>query len=78
MFTVYILFSSKLNKYYTGQTQDLENRLLEHNRGETKFMETGKPWKLIWEKVVSNRSEGVKLEKQIKSRGAKRFLENNY
>ncbi len=35
MFTVYILFSHTTQKYYTGQTQNLENRLLEHNSGET-------------------------------------------
>jgi hypothetical protein len=35
-FSVYILFSSSLQKFYTGQTHDLQNRLEEHNSGETK------------------------------------------
>jgi predicted GIY-YIG superfamily endonuclease len=33
--TVYILYSSSASKYYTGSTQDLDNRLREHNSGET-------------------------------------------
>ena len=36
MFTVYILFSKSTQKFYTGQTKDFENRIVEHNLGETK------------------------------------------
>jgi len=32
---VYILYSKSINRYYSGQTQDLQNRLIEHNAGET-------------------------------------------
>jgi putative endonuclease len=74
MIIAYILYSDKLNKYYTGQTQDLENRLLEHNNGETKFMKQGAPWQLIHSIVVATRQDALMLEKKIKGRGAKRFL----
>lgn len=40
----YILFSSKLNKYYIGACSDLERRLYEHNIGHSKFTSTGVPW----------------------------------
>jgi putative endonuclease len=43
MYTVYILYSSTTQKYYVGQTQNLENRLIEHNAGETKSLRTGMP-----------------------------------
>ena len=59
MFTVYILFSKGLQKYYTGQTQNMENRLREHNSGETKSIRSGIPWKLIWTKNVETRIEAV-------------------
>jgi putative endonuclease len=75
-FTVYILFSSSLQKFYTGQTQDFENRIQEHNSGKTPSIKNGIPWKLVWSLVVGNRSEAMKLESKIKSRGAKRFLED--
>ena len=32
MFIVYILYSNSIDKYYVGYTNDLERRLLEHNR----------------------------------------------
>ncbi len=76
MFTVYILYSSSILKYYTGQTQDLENRMLEHNSGETTSIKNGIPWVIVWRKEVETRREAMQLEKKIKSRGAKRFIED--
>ncbi|MDH4092502.1 MAG: GIY-YIG nuclease family protein, partial [Cyclobacteriaceae bacterium] len=48
----------------TGQTQDFDNRLAEHNRGETPSIKSCVPWKLVWSKDVENRSEAAKLEKR--------------
>jgi putative endonuclease len=76
MFYTYILFSSKINKYYTGHTKDLERRIEEHNRGKTIFMHRGIPWKLIYSASFSSRSEAINLEKSIKKRGASRFLKD--
>jgi putative endonuclease len=75
MFTVYILYSERTQKHYTGQTQDFANRLMEHNSGETKSISGGIPWVLVWKLQVDTRSEAVRLEKKIKMYGAKRFLE---
>jgi putative endonuclease len=77
MFTVYILFSQTIQKYYTGQTQNLKNRIAEHNAGETKSIKNGIPWEVFFTKEVQTRKEAVALEKKIKRRGAKRFIEDN-
>jgi putative endonuclease len=74
MFTIYILFSKTCDKFYTGQTQDLANRLTEHNLGETRSIKGCSPWILVWKKEVESRSEAMALEKKIKKRGASRFL----
>ena len=74
MYYTYILFSSKLKKYYTGQTSDLNRRLVEHNRGKTSFMKSGKPWDLIYSKSFASRKEAVNYERIIKKRGAARFI----
>jgi putative endonuclease len=66
MFTVYILFSETSQKYYTGQTQDFENRIVEHNSGETKSIKSGIPWLVVWKDEVATRSDAVQLEKKIK------------
>ena len=73
---VYILFSNSLNKYYTGQTNDLSSRLERHNSGREKYTKTGTPWELVWSTDCKDRSEAMKLENKIKKRGAKRFLED--
>jgi putative endonuclease len=76
LFTVYILFSKSTQKYYTGSTQDLQNRLLEHNSAETKSIRNGIPWEVIWQTQVPSRAEALNLETKIKKRVAKRFIED--
>jgi len=73
-YAVYILFSETTEKFYTGQTENLENRIVEHNRGETSSIKAGIPWGVVWSTEVSTRSDAMKLENRIKKRGAKRFL----
>ena len=49
MFFVYILYSKNFDKTYTGQTKDIENRLLEHNETSLKgFTVSYRPWILIY------------------------------
>jgi putative endonuclease len=76
MYITYIIFSQKLNKFYTGQTIDLKRRIEEHNRGKTPFMASGMPWQIIFTKEFNSRRESLKLEKFIKKRGAERFLDD--
>ena len=73
----YILYSFKINRFYTGQTINLVRRLEEHNRGKTASSAKGMPWKLVFSKECTSRTEAVKLEKFIKRRGAARFLNDN-
>ncbi len=74
--TVYILFSEKAQKYYTGSTQNIDVRIFEHNAGKTTSTKIGRPWKIVWTVQCRTRSEAMKLEKKIKSRGARRFLDS--
>jgi putative endonuclease len=77
VFTVYIIYSRSLEKYYTGQTNNFEDRFVRHNSGHEKYTKNGIPWELIWKKEVATRSEAMKLENQIKKQGAKRYLERS-
>jgi putative endonuclease len=74
MVQVYILRSLKTHRYYTGSTQDLSNRLREHNFGKTASTRNGAPWELIWSEGHPSRAEAEHREKEIKKRGAGRFL----
>lgn len=66
-----------MNKYYVGSTQNVENRLSEHNGGESNFTSKGIPWILIWSAKLQTRIEALQLENKIKKRGIKRFLEDS-
>ena len=76
MYFVYILYSRSLNKFYVGQTNNLNDRLIRHNMAREKFTKNGIPWDLIHNMEVESRSEALILERKIKKRGAKRFLED--
>ena len=62
----YILYSLKLDKYYTGSTFDIERRLTEHNRGKEKFTRLGIPWTLVYKETFEDLSEARKREACIK------------
>ncbi|SOD95676.1 putative endonuclease [Spirosoma fluviale] len=64
-------------KYYAGQTENLNRRLLEHNSGKGNYTSKGAPWRMVHCFECASRSEAIHLEKTIKSRGIKRYLQDN-
>ncbi len=76
-YTVYILYSQKRSRYYVGQTDDIEKRLIRHNNCLVPSTKYGAPWVLIFTAEVNNRSEALILERKIKKRGAERYLNDN-
>ena len=76
MYFVYILYSSATSKFYTGQTDHLENRLKRHNSGLSLSTKNGIPWELIYHISFLTRSESVIFKQKIKKRDAKRYLED--
>ncbi|MCX6149640.1 MAG: GIY-YIG nuclease family protein [Ignavibacteriales bacterium] len=74
-FTVYILHSSSVDKYYIGQTNNLERRINDHNSGYSNFTKTGKPWTVVYSKEFTTRSEAMKFERKLKSSKSKLFIE---
>ena len=67
MFYVYILFSAGHNKYYVGQTNDIESRLERHNAGYEGFTKPYRPWEMVLFISKPSRSEAMELEKKIKN-----------
>ena len=64
---LYILYSSKLNKYYVGACANIERRLYEHNIGHSKFTSTGLPWQLMYTEEFKTLQEAKQREKKILS-----------
>lgn len=71
MYYVYMLYSAVVDRYYVGQTSNLEDRLKRHNQGRSKYTKSGIPWNLVYKESFETRSESMKREiklKQSKSR----------
>jgi putative endonuclease len=50
MHIVYIIYSQFTSKYYTGQTNNLDDRIRRHNSGLSKSTKSGIPWEVIYQK----------------------------
>lgn len=75
-YTVYILHSIKLDKFYTGYTgMTVEERLSKHLTGAKGFTGKTEDWEIIYQVSLNTKKEAIDLEKRIKRRGARRFLE---
>jgi len=67
MYFVYIIQSQKDRSYYTGITSNLERRLIEHNKSDTKTTRSKKPWQLAYFEKYNSRIEAREREKFLKS-----------
>ena len=67
MFYVYVIESLKSGRLYTGFSDNIERRLIEHNSGKTKSTKNRGPWVLMGFIQKNTRSEAIKLEKKLKS-----------
>lgn len=74
---VYILLNSLKTKKYVGCTNDLGNRLREHNAGESFYTKRFKPWEIIYTKTCSTKLEAIKLEKYFKSSAGRKWIKKN-
>ena len=78
MHFVYILHSKKLNKYYVGETFDVQRRIERHNSGyyDNKYTARGKPWDLYLKIECKNKEQAQKIEQHIKKMKSKVYIEN--
>jgi len=77
-FYVYILRSKKCDKYYVGQTDDIFQRLWEHNvLSEKSYTSKYRPWvlKAIFHVGLSRRV-ALKIEHHIKKQKSRKYIED--
>ena len=72
---VYVIRSLKNGRYYTGCTQNLDNRLSEHNSGETKSIRYLRPFELVYKETFDTLSEARQRERYIKSQKSSKYIE---
>jgi len=64
---VYVLKSRKDNSFYIGISKNPENRLKEHNFGDSKYTKGHRPYELIHKEEFPNRIVAREKEKYLKS-----------
>ncbi len=66
MHFVYILQSKKDNSLYVGSTENIKQRLAEHNSGKAKYSSSKRPYILKWFCGFPNKQLALKFEKYLK------------
>jgi putative endonuclease len=72
LFYTYILYSSVKDKFYIGHTENVQNRLLQHN---TRNNLGTNDWIVIYTESFDNRSDAMKREKEIKNKKSRKYIE---
>lgn len=72
----YILKSKKDNKLYTGYTNDLRKRLLQHNTGKSTYTKGRGPFDVIYYEACLLEDKARSRELYLKTGMGKRYLKN--
>ena len=73
-FYVYILQSKiATDRFYTGFTQDLENRLKDHNSGKDPHTSKYRPWLIKTAIAFTNRQKALDFERYLKTQSGRAF-----
>jgi putative endonuclease len=73
---VYILYSSHADRYYVGQSDDLQARLHKHNSGKVPSTKAYVPWEMKYHETYSTRGEAMRREREIKARKSRKYIES--
>jgi putative endonuclease len=79
-FSIYILQSDSSGRFYCGYSENVTQRLHQHNDPNYRLSKTTKrfkgPWNLVTILSCDSLSDAIKLERKIKKRGIARFLQD--
>ena len=73
MYHTYVL-ENPSGKMYIGQSNDLSDRLKRHNGNRVKSTKNKGPWKIVYSKQFSTRTESVNYEAYLKSLKNSRYI----
>ncbi len=65
IYRVYII-ENQAGKIYIGVSENIENRLLQHNAGESKWTAKFGPWTLNWNSYLMSLGDARKVENKMK------------
>jgi len=74
MYYVYVVKSIKDNHIYTGHTNNLKARIIQHNSGKVESTRLRKPFKLLYYEACNILSDAIKREKSLKTGFGRAYL----
>ena len=73
---VYIIYSHLTDRYYIGSSDDVQQRLLRHNAGATPSTKPGRPWKIVYTKEFSSKTDALNFENYLKRMKSRIMIES--
>ena len=70
---VYILQSADDGRFYTGFSEDLENRLKSHKAGKDLHTAKYRPWRIKTAIAFTDRNKALEFERYLKSPSGRAF-----
>jgi putative endonuclease len=75
MFSVYIIYSQKCDRYYIGYSADVLARLDRHNAGKITATKNCRPYQLLGTKQFPSELEARQEELRLKKQKSRKYLE---
>jgi len=75
MYYVYVIKSIRHLSRYVGSTNNVFNRVKEHNGSRCRYTSGRKPWILVYKEEFKTRAEAMEREKFLKSGQGRKYLD---
>ena len=77
MHFLYIIYSKKADRYYIGETSNLENRLQDHvlHKYKKGFTKSAEDWETVLMESFDHKEDALFLEKFIKRMKSRKFIQ---
>ena len=74
--TFYILYSSALDKFYIGHTEDeITERLRRHNSNHKGFTGGIGDWQIVYTEIFADKKRAYARERQLKNSKSRKMIE---
>jgi putative endonuclease len=74
MHYVYVLLSLKDNRFYTGYTEDMKQRMEEHRLGKVSSTRNRRPLEVVYCEACLDQADALHRERYLKTTWGKRYL----
>ena len=75
-YSVYILYSKTLDRFYIGQTQNLNERLVLHKKKqfEDSYTTRANDWELFHSILCNSRNQALQIESHVKKMKSRKYI----